>query len=366
MTTAIAVRDLAVTGCGVVSPAGLGMAALAEAMADGRTGCADPEQLSGEELLADPIRVVPDFQIADHVGRKGTRYLDRTTALGLVASRLAMAEAGGDGWESTGVVVGTSSGSLRSSSEFARDTLVQELPYLVNPGAFPNTVMNCCAGQIAIWNGLRGVNATVAGGHVSSLSAIRYARNAIGQGHVDRLLVGGVEELCAQSCWGWRHTGVLDPAVPVGEGCALFAVEDGQAVRDRGDAALAGLLACEVGFVDVRARLSSSADALARCVERAGERSGVRAEDVDAVAVGATGLVGLERVENRVLDRLVSGARRVRVKDVVGESYSAGGALQLAALLAHWRAEQVPAGRVGLVTSIGHDGNIGCLVVTSA
>jgi 3-oxoacyl-[acyl-carrier-protein] synthase II len=356
-----AVPGLAITGRGVVSAAGIGLAALGEALAGTREPCADPTQLPSDEALPEPVRVVPELRIADHLGRKGTRYLDRTSALGLIGTGIAMREAEPSAeWGGTGVVVGSSGGSVRSIGEFARDTLVQERPYLVDPALFPNTVMNSCAGQIAIWNAMRGLNATVAGGHLSTVYAMRYARNAINVGQVRRLLIGAVEELCPQSAWAWRASRALRPEMPIGEGCALFAVEDAEAARSAGRRVFAELLACEVGFSGPLKRHPRVAELLARCIDRALARSGVTPDEVAVVAPGATGIVGLARAEELAVTRALGReVPQVRVKEVTGECFSANGALQLAAVLA----SPAPAGSVGLVLSVGHDGGIGCLVI---
>ncbi|MFI8961984.1 beta-ketoacyl synthase N-terminal-like domain-containing protein [Streptomyces sp. NPDC053493] len=371
------VRPLAVTAHGVVSPAGLGLDALAEALRGTREACDDAGQLPLGEAEADglpgAVRVVPDFRIADHVGRKGTRHLDRTTALGLAAVAVLRSgsadpvdavSADDPEWSATGVVIGSTSGSVRSSSEFARDTHVQDRPYLVNAAAFPNTVMNSVTGQVAIWHGLRGINATLSGGTTASLNAFRYARNALAQGHAERLVVGGVEELCPQTAWGWQATGCLTEGTPVGEGCAVFTVRDAEAARAAGAPVLAELLACETAFVPEGER-PGPALALAGLIGRALERSGVDASEVELVSLGATGLAGLEEAEQRAVRKALGDrpVASVRVKDVVGEAYSADGALQLAAVLAHWQGEGAARGRVALVTSVGHDGNVACLVV---
>lgn len=366
-----AVRPLAVTAHGVVSPAGIGLDALAEALAGTRAACADVDQLPLGEAASDgmpgPVRVVPEFKIADHVGRKGTRHLDRTTALGLAATAVLRSASGLDEdprWATTGVVLGSTSGSVRSSSEFALDTHVQERPYLVNAAAFPNTVMNSVTGQVAIWHGLRGINATLSGGTTASLAAFRYARNALAQGHADRLLVGGVEELCPQTAWGWAATGGLTGDTPVGEGCAVFAVEDLETARESGAEVLAEVLAVETAFVPEGVR-PGLAGALADCIARALARSGVQASEVGLVALGATGLAGLEGAERRGVRRALGAheAAELRVKDVTGEAYSANGALQLAAVLAHWQGAPAGIARTALITGVGHDGNVACLVV---
>ncbi|MFC0435598.1 beta-ketoacyl synthase N-terminal-like domain-containing protein [Kutzneria buriramensis] len=346
-------RPLAITSCGLVSAAGLGLAALDHP---------EPAPRPEADLPPRPMRLVPEFSLADHIGKRGTKHLDRMTAFGLVAAKLALADDGAEeNGARTGVVLATSTGSVRSLAAIARDTLVQDKPYQVNPAHFPNTVMNSCAGQIAIWHGLRGVNATLAGGQVSSLFAFRYARTAIGQRLADRLLVGGVEEASPAVAWAWHKSGALRADTAVGEGCALVAVEDAERAAERGRPILAHLLACEVGYHHGGDR-TSMAGALASRVERALSRSGVRPDEVDVVSLGAHNHVGLDRIEQRaVLAALGRQPRVLRIADRLGETYSASGMMQLVALLREWA--RGGADRVALIPSVGRDGNLGCLVV---
>lgn len=378
MTTAtiVAVTPLAITAAGVVTPAGLGLAALGEALAQGWATGGDPAGVTEESLPPRPVLVAPELPVAELLGRKGNRSLDRTTKLALIATRLAVDAAQGAGAESgpattarTGVVLGTSTGSIRSSSTYSRETLELEKPYLVNPVLFPNTVMNCAAGQIAIRHGLHGVNATLAGGHLSGLQAFRYARNALRQGHADRLLVGGVEEFCAQSAWGWHLSGALAEQAAVGEGAALLLVEPADTARESGRPVLAEALACEIGFggAGIAEAPGGLADAVTRVVASALRRSGVDPSAVDVVSLGASGQTGLERIEERGVAAALGGAlpeRTLRAKRALGESFSAGGAVQVAAVLAVWERDAVPAGGGhAVVTSVSADGSVGCLVL---
>ncbi|GAA3111093.1 beta-ketoacyl synthase N-terminal-like domain-containing protein [Streptosporangium carneum] len=369
MTTTVAVRPLTITACGVVSPAGLGLGALEEALRSGvddYTAPDNPFEGAVDGYPPRPLWAVPDLRVAEHLGRKGLRHIDRFTMLGLIACKLALDESGtaltDEDRADTGVVMATNTGSLVSMLEVGRDTLLQEKPYLVNPARFPNVVTNACTGQIAIRNSLTGVNVVVSGGQAAGLAAVRFARTAIGDERSRRLLVGGVEELSQVAAWGWHKSGALHEDAPVGEGSAVFLVEDAEAASTAGRSGLADLLACEVGYYGAgdsewRAR------GLRSCVERALERSGVGADDVDVVSLGATNHRRLELLEDRVvqevLDRPVP---RVRVSEVLGELYSASVPLQIAAVLALWR-EPADHARTALVTSVGGDGNAGCLVV---
>ncbi|WP_171059800.1 beta-ketoacyl synthase N-terminal-like domain-containing protein [Streptomyces montanus] len=399
MTTAAPVKPLTVVSAGVVSGAGYGLAPLARLL-DGNT-VPDRAGAPGEERGSDaaagldtagpdtagpdtagldtadypprPVRPVPGFRLADHLGRKGIKYLDRLTGLSLVACKQALEAAGpglgGPELSRTGVVLATNTGSIAGYTDLLYETLTLDKPYLIHPGKFSNSVMNCSAGQMAIRHGLRGLNATVAGGRSASLYAFRHARMTMAVGSADRLLVGGSEELSAPVAWAWHHAGTLREQAAVGEGCAVFVVAANPSAEDR-ESALAELLACEVGYHN-RAGSAGRApghggltNGLAAAITRALDRSGVRPEDVDTVSLGATHHTGLERIEERAV-RLALGREpeRVRVTEVLGETYSAGGAMQLAALLARWQGAPGGTPRIGLVTSVGHDGNAGALVV---
>jgi 3-oxoacyl-[acyl-carrier-protein] synthase II len=364
--TLTAVEPLVVTSTGVVSPAGLGLAGLGGPPAPDRSD--RPQGRPGDEDYPPiPLAAVDGLDPEQYLGRKGVRHLDWTTKLALVACSRALdgLDVAADGGHDarTGVVIGTSTGSIRSSSEFSKETLVQEKPYLVRANLFPNSVMNCCAGQIAIRNRLHGVNATIAGGRLSMFNAVRYTRNAILGGHIDRALVGGVEELSAQSAWGWYLSGALTSHSAVGEGCAVFLAERASAAAQAGREPLAELLACEVASAGAE-RQPTVTQRLTEVIGRALERSGVRPEEVATVSWGCTGLVGLERAERRAVTAALGGRlpeHLISVAETVGESFSASGALQLAAVLAN------PGdGGVALVTSIGPDGATGCLVVRPA
>ncbi|MET8628217.1 beta-ketoacyl synthase N-terminal-like domain-containing protein [Kitasatospora sp. NPDC004669] len=372
------VEPLAITGAGVVSAAGLGLAALGDAIAGKPLADSPPADPQPGDYPAGPMMPVPPVDFTEHLGRKGLRHLDRTTKLGLLACKLALDGTGEQTSDpATGVVMGTSTGSIRSTAEFCRDTLVHDRPYLVDAGSFPNTVMNCCAGQIAIRYGLHGVNATLAGGQLSSLLALRYARNALVGRQSPRLLVGGVEELGPQSAWAWHLAGDLAPEAGLGEGCAVFAVSgpqetdpDGGAAAPAGDGrptapALAWLLACEVAYLGGEVHRGRQAEGLAGVIERAMGRSGVHPEEVDLVSMGAGGRRGLRRIEERAVTAALGRVpeRLLRAGEAIGECYSAAGSLQLAALLGDWQARPESAGRVGLVTAVGSDGNAGCVVV---
>ena len=363
------VPPLAVRAAGMVTAAGFGLGAVGEVLTGRRRPHSEPvvgdvavaetsagAAAAGADYPPRALRTVAPFDAAAHLGRKGLRTLDRFTRLGLVASGEAIAElpgglGSGADLDDTGVVLGTSTGSIATTTDVGRDTLVNEKPYMVDPAAFANSVMNTCAGQIAIRHGLRGVNATLSGGAISGMFAVRYARTALSRERARRLLVGAVEEVTARAAWAWHRTGALTADTPLGEGAVFLVVEPAGAADTRLE-----LLACEVGYFGGGFGVGAG---LRRCVDLALRRSGLSAADVTLLAPGSGGRSRLAMAERRaVATALGDLPELLDVVPALGEGYSASVLFQLAATMAVARP-----GAIGLITSIGEDGNAGALVV---
>jgi 3-oxoacyl-[acyl-carrier-protein] synthase II len=358
---------LAVTGYGVLSSAGVGPAALAASLARaGRDGPLPGHGLGGlyDEPSPGPSgHALVDFDVRRELARKGTAFFNRCTGLALAACGRALADAGlrveDANRHRVGVVMGTTLGSLKSMSDYTRDTLVGDRPYLVNPALFPNTVMNCAAGQAAVWYGLKGVNTTVAGGQLAFLAVLRYAARALRCGHADVLLAGAVEEFTPHAAWAAHRAG---PAgVTFGEGAAVFVVERAETARGVGRRPHAEVLSVVTGFSPGGAQ----AAALAGCVRRALAEAGVTPPELSLLATAETGCADDDRVEGDALAVALGGAaaERLLVKRAVGDCQAASGALQLAAVLAVHRADPGRDGGAALVTSWTPEGGVGAAVL---
>lgn len=345
-----------ITGLAVVSAAGIGPEVFRERLLHPVSDDTAPDPAmppaaeDGYDGIPGRVVAVPGFEITDFVPRKGTRNLDRTTKLGIATSAQLKQRVGGGAWEQAGVAMGSTAGSVRSSIELDASVLTGGVDR-VDPATFPNTTMNCCASQIAIWHGLRGPNSTVANGSVSALSAVQYAARLIRRGHAGRMLVGGVEELAPQTAWGVRLGKDVDESVFIGEGAAMLAL---QAPGRDGGSCLPTLSSCEVLFTS-QTDDAGWAAALGRAVDRALARAGLTDADVDLLVPGA---MGTRRwpAEAAVIDRF--GGQRVDVRAVVGECGSALGAMQLAAALLLGEP-----GAKALVTGLDAAGAVGAAVL---
>jgi 3-oxoacyl-[acyl-carrier-protein] synthase II len=362
------VSEVVIAGWSALTSAGIGADALAgyltgtgQAAEPARSGV-EVGQLYDEPLPSPTGHALAGFDVRAELGRKGTSAFDRATALAVVccqdALRSAALELDDGSRPRVGVALGTSLGSFKSTSDYSRETLVQERPYLVNPVLFPNTVMNCAAGQVAIRFGLRGVNATIAGGTLAFLNAVRYACNALDRGYADAMLAGAVEEFTPHRAWAAHLTGST-AEVAAGEAVGIFVLARPTVDEDPGYQAR--ILSVSTGFGPGGAE--SAEQALAGCVRRAVRQAGVDPADIDVVLTGEAAESG-ESEYRPVAEALGHRPRRVLAKRLLGECDAASGAVALAVFLAGQQSGTGgPRPGLGLITGRGPDGAVGAAVV---
>ncbi|MFD5886515.1 beta-ketoacyl synthase N-terminal-like domain-containing protein [Streptomyces sp. NPDC060334] len=350
--------ELVFSAWAAVSPFGVGADAFGEGLRQGRTAVAPLEERADtQDSPYEQGALVPDFTAAGALGKKGTRSMDRVTALA-VGTMGQLLEAAGDGLldrpERVGLVLGTGSGSVQSIMDFTRDSLTGERPYLVDPARFPNTVMNRAAGQSAIWYGVKGPNTTIAGGWLTGLLVLGYAARLFRAGHCDRVLCGSAEEYSTQRAWlEWHAAG--EERTPLGEGGAAWLLEPAEEARAQGRTPLARLLGTRFRAYQDPADAGA---ALTACVRAALEEAGVGAEEVTFVAP-----LGTHGEEEAVLAALPGAAapKWLRCRPLVGDTSAAATAFQVAAVLAE--AAGGTASGLALVTGIDRDGTVGCALL---
>ncbi len=114
-------RRVAVTGMGVVSPAGLSVDSLWEALVAGRSGIDNLTQFDPSGYDCKIAAEVHGFDIYAYTGRKQARFMDRFTQFALAASLQAVAASrlplNPATVEDTGVIIGSSICGLLAISE---------------------------------------------------------------------------------------------------------------------------------------------------------------------------------------------------------------------------------------------------------
>jgi len=352
------VTGLTIHGWNVLCGAGTGYRALLDALDGARPASPVAAGRAVSTLCEDPPprpdgHALAEFDVRAELGRKGTSTLDRGTALALVSVRDTLADGAvlvnDETRARTGVAFGTTMGSLKSTSDYSAETLRQDRPYLVNPMLFPNTVMNRAAAQVAIWFGLKGVNATVAGGPLAFLHTLRYAGQALRNQYADVMIAGVVEEFTAHSAWlHERARGSAAP--PPGEGAASFALR-------RSGPGDAEVLSVTTGFSP-----DGGPARMERCLRRALADADVQPDDIALIITGDTGSDDVETTAVRaVLGR--HDDRMLHVQRAFGDCQAATGGLQLAAALALHRDDPSRDGQLTVLTAHTPAGGVGAAVV---
>ena len=408
-------KPRAVVGVGVASPFGVGVRSFFEAIARGGDRLPAVEVLEGpisgratfdvKKYAGARLAEVPAFDPAKYLGDKGLRTLDRLTKLLVVATRLALEDAGlkvGGAWNAAadgarpwpdraGLVVSNAYGSLEAITELDRVALLEDARY-INPSRFPLTVSNSAAGYASIWEDLRALNVTVSDGNCGALDAVACADLLLENDRADVLLVGGAEALCEALVVAFHRLRLGSPGADagpafLGEGAALVALERSDRARARGANARAEVVGYGTSFAAPEAAgalVHATPDALQRAIEGALADAGVARGDVDLVVCGVSGVRAFDDAELTALRRTVGdGACIVAPKLAMGETLGAGGAMAMLVALALFDRERsasdgaaapnlgamrvrgsLRAGvRNALVTSMGYYGNASALVM---
>ncbi|MGH3441058.1 MAG: beta-ketoacyl-[acyl-carrier-protein] synthase family protein, partial [Nitriliruptorales bacterium] len=207
-------KDVVVTGIGLLTPAGRGVDDAWKGVLAGRPAAAPDPDLVAAGIPATYSCRVPPFDPDEEIGRGASRRLDHFVHLALLAAREAVANAGLDlegadqgVRDRVGIVLGCGIGGT-SSWEEQHASFVEK--GRVSPLMIPRMLSNMAAGQVAIETGARGPNMTVNTACAAGASALHVARDLLRAGSCDVVLAGGVEGgITALSAAAFAQMGAL-------------------------------------------------------------------------------------------------------------------------------------------------------------
>ncbi|MER8041248.1 beta-ketoacyl-[acyl-carrier-protein] synthase family protein [Streptomyces sp. NPDC094032] len=356
--------EIAVTGLGLVTPAGHTAEANWAALCRGRSLAATDPVLAG--LPVDFSCRVTDFDAEAELGRTSARRMDRFIRFALVAARRAVADAGLDrrDWDAdrVGVVLGVGSNSLSTYvTEFGH--LGAGRPERVSPLALPRSVPSMAAGEVAIDLGVRGPNFTTASACASGATAIGVARDLLRSGTCDIVLAGGSESArsrmtatCFTRMRALSRRGA-EPALAsrpfdarrdgfvLGEGAGILVLERARAARARRAPVLALLRGYGAG-ADAHHPLAPHprGDGAVRALRTALADAGCEPGNVGHVHAHGTSTPLNDAAEAHALVRVFGddGPPVTASKGVIGHALGAAGAIQAAYTVLALRHGAVP------------------------
>ena len=207
----MAVRRVAVTGAGVVSPLGSGLEDFHRALCEARPGIrrlpADVAQGSGVQVGA-----MIDWNPAPLFKEAEAANLDRATQFALAAAGQAISASGIGASERTGVYWGTGLGGSHTL-EAAYKQVYGAREWRVRPLTVVMAMNNAAGSNVAVRYGLRGPFANFATACSSSAMALGEAMRTIQAGRADAMIAGGSEALLTPGTLAaWQALRTLAPA----------------------------------------------------------------------------------------------------------------------------------------------------------
>ena len=334
-------RRVAVTGLGVVAPAGIG----ANDFWAGLNGPAAPE---GQTIVFDDWDGGQYYDSPKHA-----RRADRFEQFAVAAATEAFDQVGGV--EVTGVdrsrfgtIFGTGIGGLHT----LEDQIIahhEKGARRVSPFLVPMMMSNAAGAAISMRYGLQGQSETIVTACAAGSHAINYAARLIKWGVLDAAVTGGSEAAGTptgiagfSNMTALSNAGISRPfdadrdGFVMGEGAAVLILEEWSAAVERGATILGEILggASNADAHHITAPAPGGIGAIA-CIEQALTESGLTAADIRQVNAHGTSTPLNDAAEAAAIEH-VFGPNAVPVvstKGITGHALGAAGALEAVAAL---------------------------------
>ena len=248
-------RRVVVTGLGLITPVGIGVAESWANIINGQSGigkitkfdCSTfPSQIAGEVKNFDPLAYIPP---------KDARRMDTFIQFGIAAGMEAFKDSGIEVNDSNSERIGVSVGSgigginlIESTGEVFDEGGVRK----VSPFFIPGTIINMISGNLSIMLNLKGPNVSIVTACTTGTHSIGDAARMIEYGDADVMLAGGSEAAITElSVAGFSSAKALssrndDPKTAsrpwdrdrdgfvIGEGAGVMVLEEYEHAKQRG------------------------------------------------------------------------------------------------------------------------------------
>lgn len=191
-----------VTGTGVVSPIGLDSNSFWTGLVAGANGAAEITAFDPAESKVKLAAELKAFDPMDYFNRKDVRRMDRSTQVGIIATREAVKMAGLESYDGdpyrAGTILGTGIGGFITIQDELKNYHIKG-PRFISPLFIPTFIANMTPGRIAMEFPFYGANYTVTSACASATHAIGEAFQKITNGYLDVCITGGFEAVINES-----------------------------------------------------------------------------------------------------------------------------------------------------------------------
>jgi 3-oxoacyl-[acyl-carrier-protein] synthase II len=348
------VRDVVVTGVGVVSSIGCDRNVFWDSLVNGRSGVRPIGAFDASRHKTRIASEVLDFDPGDILSHKQIRRMARVSQFAVYAACDAVRDAGLDldkeDVSRVGCVVGSAAGDY-SNLEEQLVRFRERGPGSVNTLTIPKVIPNMPACNVAISLGIHGPNLGVSAACATGSHAIGMALGILKLGQADVVLAGGAEStitpfvLDGYSCMGVlsrRNDRPEEASRPfdaqrdgfvMGEGAGVLVLETLEHARKRRAEVLAFVggfgMTCDAYNIAIPEPDGVSA---AMAMEQAARNAGLDMADIGHINAHGTSTMVNDRVESQAIKKAFgSRHREVLVssnKSMIGHTLGAAGAIE--------------------------------------
>lgn len=203
-------REVVVTGIGLVTPLGVGKEVNWKRLINGHSGIKKIDTFEIDDLPCKIAGQIPNISndiegglnINDWIDAKDLRRIDRFIAYGLIAAQMAVEDSkwvpsNTDENEKTGVLVGSGIGGLETIAN-TTEILNTKGVRKISPFFIPSALINLISGQISIKYNFKGPNHSVVTACSTGAHAIGDAAKIIETGKANVMVAGGAEAACCR------------------------------------------------------------------------------------------------------------------------------------------------------------------------
>ncbi len=250
-------RRVVVTGLGIVSPVGTGIAVAWGNILGGKSGIGPITRFDASGFTSRIAGEIKDFDVGQWLNAKDARRFDNFIHYGLVAGIEALKDSGLDlssdriDLDMAGVCIGSGIGGL-PLIENTHDAMLAGGARKIGPFFIPGSIINMISGQLSIMYGLRGPNLSVVTACTTANHSIGEAGRLIEYGDADIMLAGGAEDaisrlgvggFCAARALSTRNDDPASASRPwdkerdgfvIGEGAGVLVLEEYEHAKARG------------------------------------------------------------------------------------------------------------------------------------
>jgi len=354
-------RRVAITGLGIITSIGGSVPEFKQGLFNGRCGIGPISLFDTSGFACRTAAQVKDRDIANFLAPREARKVSRCDILGLIAAREALANSGLNldrcDRASVGVVMGGGAGGMLSWERYRRSLWSGETrprPSWVLP------VSQCAVTDlIANHYKLTGTRSTVSTACSSSATSIGHGFDLIRLGVHPIVIAGGSEALSELTFAGFNALRQVDPlhcrpfdknrhGLSLGEGAAVFVLEDHDRARERGARIYAEMRGYAINS-DAFHMTSPhpNATGMQKVMTRAIKMAGISVDKIDYINTHGTGTKINDRTETLAVKEVFGPVLAWRlslssVKSMVGHCLGASGAIEAAATVLAITDQMVP------------------------